>query len=89
MKKSPLVFGLLILSLLFSGCGLMEDAFKAGVIFAIIVVVIIALIIWLARIVAKYIIKKFDLSFEGDDEVIKKSDDSALISQRIRIRNEI
>jgi hypothetical protein len=42
----------------------MEDAFKAGVIFAIIIVAIIALVVWLARMVAKYIIKKFDLSLD-------------------------
>jgi Kef-type K+ transport system membrane component KefB len=89
MKKFPLVFGLLILSFSLSGCGLMEDAFKAGVIFAIIVVAIIALIIWLARMVAKYIIKKFDLSLDEDKEVIEKADESALIPQRIRIRNKV
>ena len=89
MRKFPLIICLLFLSFSFSGCGLMEDAFKAGVIFAIIVVAIIALIIWLARIVVKIIIKKFDLSGDEESEVIEKSDESALIPQRIRIRNKV
>ena len=89
MRKFPLIICLLILSFSFSGCGLMEDAFKAGVIFAIIVVAIIALIIWLARIVVKIIIKKFDLSLDEDREVIEKTGESALIPQRIRIRNKV
>lgn len=89
MRKFPIVIVLFILSCSLSGCGLMEDAFKAGVIFAIIIVAIIALVVWLARMVAKYIMKKFDLSLEEDNEVIKKIDESSLISQRIRVRNKI
>ena len=51
-----------------SGCGLVEGAFKAGVIFALIIVAIIGLIIWLSRIVIRvverrYKVKLFD--FEG------------------------
>jgi hypothetical protein len=50
----------------------MEDAFKAGVIFAIIIVAIVALVVWLARIVAKIIMKKFNLSFQENTEVTEK-----------------
>jgi len=67
----------------------MEDAFKAGVIFAIIIVAIIALVVWLARMVTKYIMKKFDLSLDEENEGIKKNDEFSLIPQRIRIRNKI
>ena len=67
----------------------MADAFKAGVIFAIIIVAIIALVVWLARIVARIIMKKFDLSFEEDQEVIDTTNEQALISQRVRIGNKV
>ena len=89
MKKFPSIIGLFILSCSLSGCGLMEDAFKAGVIFAIIIVAIIALVVWLARIVARIIMKKFDLSFEEDQEVIDTTNEQALISQRVRIGNKV
>lgn len=39
----------------------MEDAFKAGVIFALIIIAIVGLIIWLSRIVIRLILKKYDI----------------------------
>jgi hypothetical protein len=54
-----------------SGCGLVEGAFKAGLIFALILVAIIGLIIWLARITGKLITKKYNLSWEDDDVISK------------------
>ena len=89
MRKVPIVIVLFILSCSLSGCGLMEDAFKAGVIFAIIVVAIIALLVWLARMVAKYVMQKFSLSSEETSEMIKKTDESSLKPQRIRVGNKI
>ena len=89
MRKVPIVIVLFILSCSLSGCGLMEDAFKAGVIFAIIIVAIIALLVWLARMVAKYVMQKFSLSSEETSEMIKKTDESSLKPQRIRVGNKI
>ena len=67
MRKLASVAILFALSLSLSGCGLMEDAFKAGVIFAIILVAIVALIVWLARFVAKVASKKYDLTWDEDE----------------------
>ena len=73
MRKYTPLISLLVLLFSLSSCGLMENAFKAGIIFALIIVAIIALIIWLARIVAKAIIRKYDSSLGNDEEVIKKA----------------
>lgn len=58
----PVVCFLLMFSL--SGCGLMEDAFKTGLFFGLILVAIIALLIWVLRFGAKLLIKSgiLDLS---------------------------
>jgi hypothetical protein len=45
----------------------MEDAFKAGVIFALIIIAIIALVVWLARIIGKSVSKKYDLTWDEDE----------------------
>ncbi|MDB5132206.1 MAG: hypothetical protein JWR02_1955 [Mucilaginibacter sp.] len=64
MKTStlPIVCFLLMFSL--SGCGLMEDAFKTGLFFGLIIVAIIALLIWVLRFGINLLIKKgiLDLS---------------------------
>jgi hypothetical protein len=67
MRKFIPAIAALILSVTLSGCGLMEDAFKAGVIFALIVIAIIGLIIWLARITGKAVSKKYDLTWDEDE----------------------
>jgi hypothetical protein len=58
MKKLILFPFYFLLTFLLSGCGLMEDAFKAGLFFGIIIIVIIGLVIWLLRIVLKLLAKK-------------------------------
>ncbi|MBS1533320.1 MAG: hypothetical protein JSU01_23680 [Bacteroidetes bacterium] len=57
MRKFIPAITCLFISIILSGCGLMEDAFKAGVIFALIIVAIIALVVWLARIVGRSVSK--------------------------------
>ncbi|MDB5123656.1 MAG: hypothetical protein JWP94_1785 [Mucilaginibacter sp.] len=58
MKTStlPIVCFLLMFSL--SGCGLMEDAFKAGLFFGLIIVAIIALLVWVLRFGINMLTKK-------------------------------
>jgi len=58
MKK--LVLPILCLFLMFSlsGCGLMEDAFKAGLFFGLIVIAIIGLVVWLLRFSATALVRK-------------------------------
>ena len=68
MKKLflPLLMTLVCLSL--SGCGLMEDAFKAGFFIAIIIAAIIGLLIWILHISWKLLSKYFPaitIPFEG------------------------
>jgi len=89
MRKYTPIICLFILSVSLSGCGLIEDSFKAGIIFALIIVAIIGLIVWLARMIAKTIIKKYGLSLGDDEEVIERTDEPVLIPQRIRIRNKV
>jgi hypothetical protein len=67
MRKYASVLCLSILSLSLSGCGLVEDAFKAGIIFAFIIIAIIALVIWLARMAGKALSKKYDLTWDEDE----------------------
>ena len=43
----------------------MEDAFKAGIFFGIIVIAIIALLVWLLRITIKLLIRKGILQIEA------------------------
>lgn len=47
MKRLILITGCLFLCTLLSGCGLMEDAFKAGFTIALILAVIVGLLIWI------------------------------------------
>ena len=58
MRKLILPLFCLFLTFSLSGCGLVEDAFKAGVIFAVIIAAIIGLVIWLVRIVIKHLFKE-------------------------------
>ncbi len=58
MKKFTLPLFGLIIATLFSGCGLIEDAFKAGIFFTIVIVIIVGLIIWLSRMVIKQLSKR-------------------------------
>lgn len=58
MKKFTLPLVCLFLAVSLSGCGLFEDAFKAGIIFALILVAIVGLVIWLLRIVVKLVFKQ-------------------------------
>ncbi len=60
----PLVCFLLMFSL--SGCGLMEDAFKAGLFFALIIVAIIALLVWVLRFGAKLLVNKGILNLDEE-----------------------
>ncbi len=48
-----------------SGCGLMEDAFKAGVIFALIIVAIVGLLIWLLRLTVREVKKYYTIEMEN------------------------
>jgi hypothetical protein len=68
MKKLllPLVAVFFCCSL--SGCGLMEDAFKAGVIITLIIAAIVGLLIWILHMSWKLLRKYFPeitLKFEG------------------------
>jgi hypothetical protein len=68
MKK--IIFPLLAISLscLLSGCGLMEDAFKAGFIIALIIAAIIGLLIWILHLSWKLLSKyfpAFTVRFQG------------------------
>jgi hypothetical protein len=65
MRKLILPLFCLFLVFSLSGCGLMEDAFKAGRFFGIIVIAIIALLVWLLRITIKLLIRKGILQIEG------------------------
>jgi len=67
MKKLASITSLLILSMSLSGCGLMEDAFKAGIFFAFVIVAIIALVIWLVRMTGRAMFKKYDLTWDEDE----------------------
>jgi hypothetical protein len=60
MKKLILPLAGMVFMMSFSGCGLMEDAFKTGIFFGILIIAIIGLIIWLLRIVIKQLRKKFE-----------------------------
>ena len=61
MKKLILSSLALFLIATMSGCTLIEDGFKAGVIFTIIIVFIIGIIIWAVRMVAHQVSKKYTL----------------------------
>jgi hypothetical protein len=62
MKSLLLPFCCLLIACSLSGCGLMEDAFKAGVIFAVIIVAIIGILVWALRSVARQINKRYIIS---------------------------
>lgn len=59
MKKLILPVICLLTTILFSGCGLMEDAFKAGVIITLIAVAIIGLLVWILHSVGRYVSKNY------------------------------
>ena len=59
MKKFTLPFLAIVLSLSLSGCGLMEDAFKAGLIFGLVIIAIIGLLIWILHFSVINLRKKF------------------------------
>ncbi|QQL49504.1 hypothetical protein [Mucilaginibacter ginkgonis] len=61
MKKISLGALALILMSTLSGCGLMEDAFKAGVIFALIIAAIIGAIIWALNFTICQVKKRYRL----------------------------
>jgi hypothetical protein len=68
MKKYILPVACFLLCLSLSGCGLMEDAFKAGFIIALVIAAIIGLLIWILHISWKLLIKYFPsvrVRFEG------------------------
>jgi hypothetical protein len=68
MKKLILPFFCVVLCLSLSGCGLMEDAFKAGFIIALILAAIIGLLIWVLHMSWKVLTKYFPairVHFEG------------------------
>jgi hypothetical protein len=58
MKKMILPFLCVCLSISLSGCGLMEDAFKAGVFFAIVIIAVVGLLVWLLRMGYNQLVKK-------------------------------
>ncbi|TSJ41006.1 hypothetical protein FO440_14830 [Mucilaginibacter corticis] len=68
MRKFILPLLALPLCLSLSGCGLMEDAFKAGFIFALIIAAIIGLLIWIFHFSWKLLTKNFPalrIHYEG------------------------
>ncbi|MBK0379685.1 hypothetical protein [Mucilaginibacter segetis] len=68
MKKLTWSIACLLLCCSLSGCGLMEDAFKAGFILAIILAVIVGLLIWILSFAWKLLTKYFPsirIAFEG------------------------
>jgi len=58
MKKLALPILCLFLMFSLSGCGLMEDAFKAGLFFGLIVIAIIGLVVWLLRFGVNALVRK-------------------------------
>ncbi|RYY27478.1 MAG: hypothetical protein EOP41_03925 [Sphingobacteriaceae bacterium] len=58
MKKFILPIICAFLSFSLSGCGLVEGAFKAGLIFGLIIIAVIGLIIYLLRMLVNQISKK-------------------------------
>ena len=68
MKKLILSFTALAMCLSLSGCGLMEDAFKAGFIIALVIAAIIGLLIWILHTAWKVLGRYFPAirtNFEG------------------------
>ncbi len=65
MKNFTLFLFCFTTAILFSGCGLVEDAFKAGIFFTIIIVVIIGLIVWLSRIVISQAVKRHQIKLNA------------------------
>ncbi len=68
MKRLTLILAGVSISLSMSGCGLMEDAFKAGVIITLVVAALIGLLIWIFHITWKILTKYFPSirsNFEG------------------------
>ena len=59
MKKLTLPILAVIFSTSLSGCGLVEDAFKAGLIFAVVIIAIIGLLIWILRFTVNNLNKRF------------------------------
>ncbi len=66
MKPFTLPVICFLLMFLFSGCGLMEDAFKTGLFFGLIIVAIIALLIWVLHAGAKLLINNGILDLDED-----------------------
>lgn len=67
MKKVATLTSAALLICSLSGCGLMEDAFKAGVIITLVILALIGLVIWILRLVRKILFKYFPsirISFE-------------------------
>jgi hypothetical protein len=72
MKKSILPIICVLLTISLSGCGLMEDAFKAGFIIALIIAALIGLLIWIFHMSWKALTKYFPsirMFFESDIEL--------------------
>jgi len=70
MKKFILPVICILLTFSLSGCGLMEDVFKAGFIIAIIIAALIGLLIWIFHMSWKLLAKYFPsvrMFFGGDD----------------------
>jgi flagellar biosynthesis protein FliR len=59
MKKLLVPLVCLFLMTALSGCGLMEDAFKAGFIIALVIAAIIGLLIWILHLTFKILSKYF------------------------------
>ncbi len=60
--KSLLIPFCILLTCSLSGCGLMEDAFKAGVIFAVIIIAIIGILVWVLRIAGREVSKRYEVT---------------------------
>jgi len=59
MKKLLLPLFCLLFATSLSGCGLMEDAFKAGFTIALILAALVGLLIWILHIVYRLLSKYF------------------------------
>ena len=72
MKKFILPVICILLTFSLSGCGLMEDAFKAGFIIALIIAAVIGLLIWIFHMSWKLLTKYFPsvhMFFDGTDDM--------------------
>ncbi len=60
----------LLMTVMLSSCNLIEGAFKAGFIFALIIAALIGLLIWIFHILGKLIFRKPDIEVNKQPELL-------------------